>query len=191
MTIRRTKLLAYIHLIGKSRLEALVCGRRAVLRFFAATLSVPLAPFFPKTSQAAKRTDKPPMDVTLAAYLDTLIPGDETPGALQTGGLDHMLAKSKSDLKLKILLHHGTGWLEKQAENAHQKQYSRLNPSAREAIVETAARMPKNSVARIFFDETRRIALRHFYTQPSTWKALNYPGPPQPRGFTDYTHPPT
>ncbi|MEN8259968.1 MAG: gluconate 2-dehydrogenase subunit 3 family protein [Pseudomonadota bacterium] len=172
-------------------LEPAMCSRRDVFRLCLGTVLGALAPFFPAPTDAARKNRGPNIATTLSAYLDTLIPRDNSPGALDTGGLEHMLASAEADLKLKVLIQHGTAWLDEHAREAHHKPFSKLDPSAREMIVEAAAQAAKNnSVPRAFFEETRRVAMRHFYAHPSAWPALNYQGPPQPAGFPDYTQPP-
>jgi len=168
-----------------------MCDRRDMLRFFLGSVLAALTPFFSTPGKAARKIKAPSLPDTLSAYLDTLIPRDDSPGALDVGGLEHMLASSAGDLKLKVLIHHGTVWLDKRAREAYQASFSALDAAARELIVENASQAPKNSIPRAFFEETRRVAMRHFYAHPSTWPALNYQGPPQPTGFPDYTRPPT
>jgi len=41
-----------------------------------------------------------------------------------------------------------------------------------------------------FYSEYRKLIIEIYYSNPQTWKKLNYDGPPQPRGFLDYTEAP-
>ena len=41
-----------------------------------------------------------------------------------------------------------------------------------------------------FFESFRRVVVQFYYSDPKVWKKLSYDGPPQPRGFMDYTEPP-
>ena len=43
---------------------------------------------------------------------------------------------------------------------------------------------------RSFFQQFRYLTMRLFYSDPKVWKSLSYDGPPQPKGFMDYSEPP-
>jgi hypothetical protein len=43
---------------------------------------------------------------------------------------------------------------------------------------------------RSFFLTFRRTVVQLYYQSPAVWKGLSYNGPPQPRGFMDYSLPP-
>ena len=43
---------------------------------------------------------------------------------------------------------------------------------------------------KIFFTGYRKAILKLYYSHPAVWKRLSYDGPPQPRGFMDYSLPP-
>jgi len=43
---------------------------------------------------------------------------------------------------------------------------------------------------RRFFRGFRNIIIEFYYSHPEVWKRLSYSGPPQPRGFMDYSLPP-
>ena len=42
----------------------------------------------------------------------------------------------------------------------------------------------------LFYKKFRLLLIRFYYSHPQVWKKLSYNGPPQPRGFMDYTQPP-
>lgn len=42
----------------------------------------------------------------------------------------------------------------------------------------------------LFFKEFQKTVISLYYSNPEVWKRLSYNGPPQPRGFMDYTSPP-
>jgi hypothetical protein len=46
------------------------------------------------------------------------------------------------------------------------------------------------TVNRGFFESFRKIVVQFYYSDPKVWKKLSYDGPPQPRGFMDYTEAP-
>lgn len=41
-----------------------------------------------------------------------------------------------------------------------------------------------------FFVSFKKLVVQFYYTDPKVWKTLSYDGPPQPRGFMDYTEAP-
>lgn len=41
-----------------------------------------------------------------------------------------------------------------------------------------------------FFTQFRYLAMRLYYQDPDVWKSLPYDGPPQTKGFMDYSEPP-
>lgn len=43
---------------------------------------------------------------------------------------------------------------------------------------------------RTFFLQFKGIVMKFYYSNPTVWKKLSYNGPPQPRGFMDYSSPP-
>jgi hypothetical protein len=43
---------------------------------------------------------------------------------------------------------------------------------------------------RIFFNQYRYLVIRLFYSDPKVWNNLSYDGPPQTKGFMNYSEPP-
>jgi hypothetical protein len=41
-----------------------------------------------------------------------------------------------------------------------------------------------------FYTKFRRVTIEIVFSNPTAWKRISYNGPPQPRGFMDYTMPP-
>ncbi len=42
----------------------------------------------------------------------------------------------------------------------------------------------------VFFNQFRHLVIRLYYADPKVWKELSYNGPPQTKGFMDYSEPP-
>jgi hypothetical protein len=42
----------------------------------------------------------------------------------------------------------------------------------------------------VFFNQFRYLIVRLYYADPKVWKELSYNGPPQTKGFMDYSEPP-
>jgi hypothetical protein len=133
---------------------------------------------------------KPGQQQTLAAYLDTLIPADETPSATQLGVGEKFLSQAETDSNYLRLIKTGCDWLDVQAKQAGAAHFAALSEEQRERLINLAAAGEGGPWVEMFFDRTLADAFSHYYADPRSWRALDYPGPPQPRGFTDYTQAP-
>jgi hypothetical protein len=127
---------------------------------------------------------------TLRAYVDTLIPADQSPSATQLSVAEKMLARTKEDLRYRTLLEYGCSWLDREAGNVAGARFADVTEPDRERIVARAAGAPPGSPIRVFFDTTRDHAFIHYYATPESWRTIGYSGPPQPVGFPDYARPP-
>jgi Gluconate 2-dehydrogenase subunit 3 len=139
-------------------------------------------PFLPAQLYSGERE-------TLEAFLDTLIPSDETPGALQLGVARKVLAKASEDNQYRRLIRKGCAWLDRKAKERGGTGYAKLGERAREEVAAESAVAPAGSVARIFFERVRSDAFFHYYACPASWAGLGYKGPPQPHGYPDYNAP--
>ena len=135
----------------------------------------------------------PQLDVaerrTLEAVLDTLIPSDETPGALKLGVSSKILDKASQDAQYRRLIRKGCSWLDRKASGRGASGYSSLDEGNREAVMGELAGVPDGSVAAIFFEQLRSDAFFHYYAHAASWRGMGYKGPPQPEGYPDYTEP--
>ena len=131
-----------------------------------------------------------PEQSTFAAYLDTLIPEDETPSATQVGVAEKIMAKSKADPRYTQLIQEGCKWLDKQAGQYNAANFSTLSEAQRDTIVRLASEGHAGSLPLGFFGQTRQDAFFYYYAQSRSWPGLGYPGSPQPQGFPDYTSAP-
>ena len=142
-------------------------------------------------ARARQETSAQPSSETLKAYLDTLIPADETPSATQLGVDQQMLAKGRNDEGYQLALVVGTTWLDEQARERGARDFVSLDGSAGEAIVARAAEADSESVENLFFEITRTDAFLYYYARPESWHGItDYQGPPQPLGYMDYYLPP-
>jgi len=139
----------------------------------------------------AGQQQAPVLDVTLRAWLDVLIPADETPGAGQLGVDRDLLKKARKDDDYGQVLARGVAWLDRQARDLGDKDFLALDDGARESIASRAAAAGTESLEGLFFQLTRVDALRYYYIRPEAWHGLpGYHGPPQPLGYLDYQRPP-
>jgi hypothetical protein len=130
-------------------------------------------------------------NLTLRALLDTLIPADETPSALEVGVLEKITEKAAAEPQYERMIRDGCLWLDMKAREQGSSSFANLAESDRDAVLVRAASASRNSPAYLFFASIRYEAFYYYYGEPATWNMLNYPGPPQPDGFRDYVLPPT
>ena len=107
----------------------------------------------------------------LAGLLDALIPSGETPGARDVGLHSKMLAMLGRDREKKDI-------------------YTKGLDEVRLAIAGKKGPLDWNEVAMSiertrFFAHLRRDAMRMFYSEPASWRAIGYPGHPL-AGYSDY-----
>lgn len=127
---------------------------------------------------------------TLEAYLDTLIPPDESPGGGELGVAEKILAKAAKNSRYRRLIEAGSDWLDGEARKHGAERFADLSAAQREGVVTLAAAGKAGIQPLVFFHETRDDAFFHYYAHPRSWSALGYAGPPQPRGFMDYADAP-
>jgi hypothetical protein len=76
---------------------------------------------------------------TLRAYVDVLIPADETPSASALGVDRRLLAVAKHQDTYQRVLDLGLDRLNRQAQLAHGRDFATVDENAREAIVQRMA----------------------------------------------------
>lgn len=146
-----------------------------------------LARWFPARAATSPAQQAPA--ATLGAWLDTLIPADETPSATQLGVDRMMLAAAANDPDYRIVLDFGRKWLDVQAQARGAKDFAALDTAAREAVAARAAGAGE-APEYYFYISTREEAFKFYYSQPESWPGMGYRGPPQPLGHMDYTRKP-
>ena len=127
---------------------------------------------------------------TLGALLETLIPADGTPSALEAGVKEKIIDKAELDPKYEMMIRNGCLLLDMKAQEQGINSFNELSENDREMVLTYFASGSRKSIAYRFFASIRYDAFYYYYAEPITWKALNYPGPPQPDGFRDYVLPP-
>ena len=142
--------------------------------------------YFFKSAFWLPRLSKDEKD-TLFAFLDTLIPDDETPGALRFGVPADIIRKADNDRDYRRLVKRGCEWLDREAARRFGRPaFSFLGEEDRDSLISEMAVGERNSAHSLFFWLVRRDAFFSYYGKPESWKAIAYKGPPQPAGFTDY-----
>ncbi len=128
---------------------------------------------------------------TLEALLDTLIPEDETPGALQLGVAEKIKARAAGENTYRRLIKKGCAWLDRSAGKLDVKSFAALRQENRDAVMTRAVESTADSLPGIFIRQMRSDAFHHYYGHPKSWVQLGYNGPPQPNGFPDYDKAPS
>lgn len=126
----------------------------------------------------------------LSAFLDVLLPEDESPSASQLGVDVQILAEAAGNPNVARLLDTGSAWLDLQARRRGAQAFHQLNEHGQIGIVQLAEAQPQPSLVRMYFRFVQDRAFKYYYSHPDSWPSLGYDGPPQPRGFPDYDQPP-
>ena len=127
----------------------------------------------------------------LEAWVNTLLPADvHSPGAGELDVHTSIADKAAVNPKALKLVRAGCRWLERQAQQQGKPAFAELGEEDRAAVVERAEYALPGSLPRVFFEYTREAAFVFYYARPESWVMLDYPGPPQPIGFTDFARAP-
>jgi hypothetical protein len=142
-------------------------------------------------SRAAPPVSPSLAEATLAAYVDVLIPADQTPSGTALGVDKHLIVAARERREYQLLLEWGVDWLNNQAQARYGRNFAESDEAGREAIVAQAATTERNTRPWVFFEWTRTKAFFHYYARPESWRGIvQYRGPTQPLGFMDYASPP-
>jgi hypothetical protein len=101
-----------------------------------------------------------------------------------------LFTAASADGDYLALLTVGRLWLDLQARQHGVSGFAALDADAREAVAALAAGARPGTPQRRFFEVTRQDAFTRYYQQPGSWPGLSYSGPPQPRGYPDYSRAP-
>lgn len=126
---------------------------------------------------------------SLRAYVDTLIPADESPAASAVGVDAHLLAEMQANSRYHYLFSTGLKWLDQQA-GTMGGPFADLGSDARHAIVVRLAGQRTSALLQLFFNRSRIDAMRAYYARPESWASLGIAAAPQPAGHLDYTRAP-
>jgi hypothetical protein len=127
---------------------------------------------------------------TLLAFLDTLIPADETPSASQLGLETSLIHHAQSIENYMALLTMGCQWLDQQSQASHHVFFWQLAESLRQPIVGLAETSPTGSIPKQLFDHVKSDLFHFYYSHPTILPSLGLLGAPQPFGYLDYAGPP-
>jgi hypothetical protein len=126
----------------------------------------------------------------LMLLVDTLVPADESPGAVALGIHTAIETSIRAHANYQELLLNGVAWLDRESERRFQARFSELPGESREFLLTVAENSPRNSAQRRLFTVLRKDVIQRYYTDPEAWVQLGFQGPPQPLGFMDFSKPP-
>ena len=142
-------------------------------------------------SRAAAPPSRSLAEATLGAYVDVLIPADQTPSGTALGVDKQLIVAARERREYQLLLEWGVDWLNNQAQARHGRNFAEVDEAGRDEIVAQTATADYNTRPRVFFEWTRTKAFFHYYARPESWRGIvQYRGPTQPVGFIDYALPP-
>jgi hypothetical protein len=127
---------------------------------------------------------------SLPAFLDTLLPDDGAPSATQLEVDRQLIRHAGGIANYPRLLQLGCQWLDEKASSRGTASFAQLGPGAQEEIVAAAELAPENSVQKLFFERVKSDSFTFYYSNPASWSAIGFSGPPQPVGFPDFAAPP-
>ena len=118
---------------------------------------------------------------SMEALADTLLPG-----AKEVGIRKMFMDYASKNHGIAGYLDSGFWNLDTIAKQRYKKPYYQLETKEQKDAVLKHVYARNRRFINIF----RNTVIRLHYSNPEAWKKLSYNGPPQPRGFMDYTLPP-
>lgn len=139
---------------------------------------------------ALPQTEAGPSLITLGAFLDTLLPGDDLSPAASALGIPRALLGDARTGSYARLLGIGCAWLDAQGRKRYGAPFAALTEAQRVTVVVAAEAAPAGRPEQVFLTAVLADCHRRYYSDPRSWPALGYAGPPQPMGFPDHDQPP-
>lgn len=135
---------------------------------------------------------RPGIDVdTLEAVLDTLIPADEDPGALEAGVPAAIARRIESDPVSAKRYRRLLEWASGRAREAHRRRFAALPLQQRDHLLKELYRSRGSGLAQVRIDLNVVVeqCFHEFYSSPAADKVIGY-HPPIEGGYPDYHAPP-
>ena len=126
----------------------------------------------------------------LAAVVDVIVPGDETPAASDLGIHVRLIDQARRIPNYPALLSEGLGWLEQRARTDHGLPFLQLSMDRKEALFALAFDAAPQSLPHVFARRVRDDALTAYYRDARAWGGLGFDQPIQPAGYPDHQDPP-
>lgn len=147
-----------------------------------------------KASEVSQENDKnssAPDRLLLDAFVDTIVPKDQDPGAVEAGVTDELLAWFDEKEQEKIKAGEMLVMIDYVANKNFNKPFIKLTLEQREKVLDLTAssRDAKYHPARNSMQRLRARIIRAFYLSPTGWAMLGYTAP-YPGGYPDFSNPP-
>lgn len=123
----------------------------------------------------------PDTQKVMEAFAEALVPG-----AAESGMKDKVMNYVNKDRGSATFFDAGFWNLDSISRSKYKKPFYELT-SKEEINTLIKYIKGKNSV---FFNQFRYLIVRLYYSDPKVWNKLSYNGPPQPKGFMNYSEPP-
>ena len=130
-----------------------------------------------------------PIQNALRSIVDTIVPEDETVGAISLG-IDAMLGKEMQDQpKTQALVGRLVDAVNKRALSQHQKAFNLLNIDQREELLLSLLKRSSPQATRFDLQKVRSKVLMAFYTSSAGQRSINYLSPNQYANYALLKHP--
>lgn len=126
----------------------------------------------------------------ITRVVDLMVPRDETPGAVDLGIDQRVIQELESNRSLAKAYAWALLDLDREAALMHRDNFLALDAATQERLLQGLADAPRSTSGRRIVLKLREDTMRYYYARPEVWPSLGFDGPPQPRGFLDYTEPP-
>ena len=126
----------------------------------------------------------------LPAFLDTLIPADQTPSASQLNVDEDVIDYLAEKSRYKNIVMFGCIWLNEQANKIFSDDFDKIETQEKIEIVQRLEAAKENQTAQFFFHHIKDKAFEFYYSKPQSWIGLGISQPPQPMGYSDYQQQP-
>lgn len=129
---------------------------------------------------AAQQPPKSIEKLAFAAFLDTLLPGEQFSGSATELHVDREIwAFAATDAQFRKLLGIGCQWLDMTGGS----RFADLETQQRIAVLTWMAQSDWNQIPRRFYELLRQLSLELYYSRMDSWGGLPIQSPPQPRGY--------
>ncbi len=144
-----------------------------------------------EVSQENDRNSLLPDRVLLDAFVDTIVPADQDPGAVEAGVSDELVAWFDEKEKEKIRAGEMLAMIDYVAQKNFKKPFTKLTLEQREKVLDltTRSKEAKYHPARNTIQRLRGKIIKAFYLSPTGWVMLDFTAP-YPGGYPDFSNPP-
>jgi len=143
-----------------------------------------------ETTASSKSSTEPDRKL-LDAFVDTVIPKDQDPGAVEAGVTDELLTMFEKKQEMKQMTIYMLTAIDVTAYKKFSTSFKKLELDQREKVLQLIlhSRDKKDHPARKTIHQLRGRIVRFFYLSPTAREMLAYTAP-YPMGYPDYNSPP-